>query len=56
MFIKECKYAVKEKKMTEYVTDDIEVSSDDTDREDSDEKISNEENSHEENFLEKNLV
>ena len=54
VFIKENKYAVKEKKMTVYITDDIEVSSDDSHREDSDEEISNEENSHEDNFLEKN--
>ena len=47
-FLEECKYVVKEKKTPEYITDDIEVSSD-SDREDSDEEISNEENSDEEN-------
>ena len=35
--------------MPEYITDDIEISSDDSYREDSDEKISSEENSNEEN-------
>ena len=35
---------LKEKIMPKYITDDIEISSDDSDREDS-----NEENSHEEN-------
>ena len=54
MFVEECKYTVKEKKMPEYITDDIEVSSDDSDREDSDEKFSNEENSDKENSNEGN--
>ena len=44
------KYLVKEKKMSEYITDDIEISSD-FDREDSDEENSNEENSDEENWV-----
>ena len=30
MFLKECKHVVKEKKMPEYITDDIEISSDDS--------------------------
>ena len=46
VFLEECKYVVKEKKMPQYVTDDIEVSSD-SDREGSDGENSNEENSHE---------
>ena len=54
VFLEECKYAVKEKKMPEYITDDIEISSDDSDKEDSDEEISNEENSDEENCNEEN--
>ena len=54
MFLEECKYAVKEKKMPEYIMDDIEISSDDSDKEDSDEEISNEENSDEENCNEEN--
>ena len=53
VFLEECKHAVKEKKMREYISDYIEVSSD-SDREDSDEENSNEENSDEENFNEKN--
>ena len=32
MFLEECKYFVKEKKMPEYITDDIEISSDDSGR------------------------
>ena len=36
MFVEEFKYAVKEKKMPECITDDIEISSDDADTEDSD--------------------
>ena len=42
MFLEDSKFIVKEKKMPEYITDDIEISSDDSDREDSDEEISNE--------------
>ena len=38
VFLKECKYPAKEKKMPEYLTDNIQISSD------ADEKISNEEN------------
>ena len=49
VFLEECKHVVKEKKMPEYITDDIQSSSDDSDREDSDEKYSNEENFNEEN-------
>ena len=40
---KECKYAVKEKNMSEYITHNIQISSD-SDREDDDEENSNEEN------------
>ena len=43
MFLEEYKYVVKEKKMPEYITDDIEISSD-SDREDSDEENSDDEN------------
>ena len=50
MFVEECKFVVKEKKMPEYITDDIEVSSDDSDREEN----SDEENSYEENSIEEN--
>ena len=41
MLLEKWKYVVKEKKMPEYITDDIETSSD-SDREDSDEEIPNE--------------
>ena len=53
VFLEECKYVIKEKKMPEYITDDIEISSD-SDREDSDKEIFNEENSVEENYDEEN--
>ena len=43
VFLEECKYAVQEKKMPEYISDYIEVSSD-FDREDSDEENFNEKN------------
>ena len=36
MFLEECKYVFKEKKMPEYITDEKEISSHDSDREDSD--------------------
>ena len=53
VFLEECKYVIKEKKMPEYITDDIEISSD-SGREDSDKEIFNEENSVEENYDEEN--
>ena len=46
VFLEECKYAVKEKMIPEYITDDIEIFSDDSDREGSD--YSDEENFNEE--------
>ena len=55
MFLEECKYVVKEKKMHDYIIDDIEISSD-SDREDSDEKDSDEECSDKENSDEENLT
>ena len=45
VFLEECKYVVKENKMPESITDDIEISSDD-----SDEEISDDENFNEESF------
>ena len=50
MLLEEFKCIDKEKKMPEYITDDIEISSDDSDREDSDEENFDKENSDEENF------
>ena len=44
MFLEESKYVVKEKKTSKFITDDIEISSDDSDMENSDEENSNEEN------------
>ena len=38
MFLEECKYVVKEKTMPQYITDEIEISSDNSDREDFDEE------------------
>ena len=51
--IEECKYVVKERKMPEYITGNIKISSDSV-REDSDEQSYNEENSDEKNFVEEN--
>ena len=48
VFVEECKYVVKGKKMPEYITANIEVFSD-TDRDISDEEIFNEEKSDKEN-------
>ena len=42
--LEECKYVVKEKKVSKFITDDIETSFDDSDRENSDEGNSNEGN------------
>ena len=44
VLLEECKNVVKEKKILEYITDDIEISADDFDQENSDEENSNEEN------------
>ena len=38
MFLEECKYVVKEKRMPQYITDEIEISSDNSNREDFDEE------------------
>ena len=38
MFLEECKYVVKKKEMPKYITDNIEIFSDDSDKEDSDEE------------------
>ena len=38
MFLQECKYVVKEKKMTKYITGSIEISSDGSDEENSNEE------------------
>ena len=46
VFLEECKYNVKEIKMPEYIADDIEIYSNDSDGEDSDH--SDEENSNKE--------
>ena len=45
VFLEEFKYVVKEKKKSKFITDNIEISSDDSDKENSDEENSNEENS-----------
>ena len=44
MFLEECKYVAIEKKMPEYITDDIETFTDDSDREDSEEENFDKEN------------
>ena len=43
VFLEEGKYVVKEKKASKFITDYIEISSEDSDRENPDEEISNEE-------------
>ena len=53
VFLEECKLVFEQKKMPEYITDSIKISSD-SDKEDSDEEISNQENSDDENFGEDN--
>ena len=47
MFLKECKYVVKEKNMPKYIIEDIEISSDESDKRDSHEENTGEENSAE---------
>ena len=49
VFIEECKYVLKEKNISKYITDNIEISSD------SYEENSDEENSNEKYFEEENL-
>ena len=48
MFLEECKYVAKGKNMSKYITDEIEISSD--------EQNYNEENSDEENLMKKILM
>ena len=50
VFLEECKYLVKAKKITKYIIDDIEISCD------SDREASNEQNSDEENFENANIT
>ena len=52
VFLEECKYGLKEKKIPKYIIDDIEIS--DSDRENSDEQNSDEKNSDEDNSNEEN--
>ena len=44
MFLEKCKYIVKEKRMLEYITDKIEISSDDSASENSNEEKPDEKN------------
>ena len=64
VFLEECKYVVKEKKIPKYIINDIEISSysdrensdeENSDKETSDEKHSDEENSDEENSVKENF-
>ena len=51
VFLEECKYVVKEKKMSKYIIDDIEISDEENSNEEkSDEGNSNQETSDEENL------
>ena len=55
VFLEKCKYVANEKKMPEYITDNIEIEiSSDSDRKDSDEENFNKGNSDEEKFNEEN--
>ena len=49
MFLEECKCVVKDKKTSMVISDNIEITSDYSDKEDSDKEDSDEENSDEEN-------
>ena len=49
LLLEECKYVVKEKKMPEYITDNIEISPNASDEKNSDNEYSNEENVNEGN-------
>ena len=51
VFLVECKDVVKEKKTPNYINDDTEIASDDSDREDFHDKNSDEKNSNEENHV-----
>ena len=53
MFLEECKYVVKEKKIPKYIINDIEISSG-SDEENSDKENSDEVNSDEENLDQEN--
>ena len=44
MLLEECKYFLKERKVCKFITDNIEISFDDSDKEDTDEENSNENN------------
>ena len=48
MFLEECKYLIKEKKIPKYITDNAEIPFD-SDRENSDKESSDEKNTDEEN-------
>ena len=43
-FLDECKHVAKEKKMSKFIMDNLEISSDDSDKEDSEGENSDEEN------------
>ena len=51
VFLEECKYVVKEKEMPKYIIEDIEISSDESDKKNSDEERSDKKNSDEENCI-----
>ena len=59
MFLEECKYAVKWKKICQYIIDDIQIYPDskreNSDRENPNEENSYEKNSNEENFYQENI-
>ena len=56
VFLEECKYVVKGRKMPKYTIKDIEISSDESDRENSEEETFDKENSNEESSDEESLL
>ena len=55
LFLEICKYVVQEKNMSIFITDNIEISSDDSDKEGSNEEPSEEENPKQKHFSRKML-
>ena len=51
LFLGKCKYVVQEKRMSIFISDNIEISSDDSDKEDSNEEASEEENPKQKNVF-----
>ena len=52
-FLEECNYIEKDKNISKYVTNDMEISSNESDKEDFDEETSKRQKSNEESYIEK---